>query len=191
MSVKQMSPRCPCLQEWAAAWIWSWLPIGWPVQPARTWTHPWSTTSILCSELELFPFLTSAILNPPLALFSWTQSSQVPQPCFLAGLRLAPSVLHDFPWHNFPPPQHPCASSVTSPLAAAPREGCPPLECTLSLSGVPEVSACRASQAGWERVLELATAGTMGLLFLAWLSWQSLSCSLSQLGFGLKLPFQD
>ena len=40
---------------------------------------------------------------------------------------------------------------MTSPLAAAPREGCPPLECTLSLSGVPEVSACRASQAGWER----------------------------------------
>lgn len=64
--------------------------------------------SLLEQDLPpLFPFLTSAILTPPLALLPWTQSFQIPQPCFLAGLRLAPSVLNDFPWHNFPLPDTP------------------------------------------------------------------------------------
>ena len=48
----------------------------------------------------------------------------------------------------------------------------------------------QAKRAGSLR-LELASAGTMGLLFLSWLGWQSLSRSLSRLGFGLKLLFQD
>lgn len=42
--------------------------------------------SLLEQDLHpLFPFLTSAILTPPLALLPWTQSSQIPQPCFLAS----------------------------------------------------------------------------------------------------------